>query len=368
MITREQIAVIDHFDDMVAGLTYDLHFSEELDFTNPEIRVEYLEMFRDFQYCLGDGEFSYRKVIDTLNEVDSEGKFTIPLSRVDPTVVKVLSLTSNDALYGGKSHEVPITNAEAWERLKAKYVVEKDGKPAIDETVEPTEEDAEYAHQILMTMEVLLPMFNKVGEIYSELSDEMDEIMERIIAEEKRGKQEKQAEDRSEISYEDEKVLERFESAVMELSESLDYANGVDFSDARSKAPFMELYVQLHTCLKHPEHSYLHVVKVLEKIDTEHKFSGFLTAAPFSLSVTMKETSRLLTGATGDGFNDGEAFEYLGKKYFTEVDGELVPNPEAVASPEDTGYAAQVMYMVDALGYSMFGPLTGMARKLMHGS
>jgi hypothetical protein len=257
-----------------------------------------------------------------------------------------------------------VTTAEAWEHLKAKYVVETDGKPAIDGTVEPSSEDTEYARQILMMMDVLLPMFNNVCEIYGELSDEMDDIMEQVIAEEKQAKQEKKAANRPEISYEGEKVLERFENTVMELSESLDHGSGVDFSDARSKAPFMELYAQLHACLKHPEHSYLHVVKILERIDTEHRFAGFLTAAPFSVAVTMKETSRLLTGAVGRGFNDGEAFEYLGKKYFTEVDGELVPNPEAVATPEDTGYAAQVMYMVDALGYSMFGPLTGMVHSI----
>jgi len=47
------------------------------------------------------------------------------------------------------------------------------------------------------------------------------------------------------------------------------------------------------------------------------------------------------------------------------VDGELVPRPhDDEESTEDTGYTAQVMYMVDTLGYNMFGPLTGMAQEL----
>lgn len=354
MITREHIALLDHFDDMVAGLTYELNFSGELDFTDHEIRVEYLKMFLDFQYCLGDGEFSYLKAIPLLDKIDRDRKFIFPLSLVSPSVLK-----AHQSRYGGS-----VTTAEAWERLKAKYVVETDGVSSIDTTVEPSSEDTEYARQVLMMMDVLLPMFNNVCEIYGELSDEMDDIMEQVIAEEKRAEKEEKAANSPEISYADRRVLEQFENAVMELSESLDYANGVDFSDAQSKAPFMELYLQLHTCLRSQEFSYRRVVKVLEKLDTEHKFAGFLAAAPFSVAMTMNESSRLLTGMTGEGFNDGEAFEYLGKKYFWEVDGEMVARVGINASAEDTGYAAQVMYMVDTLGYNMFGPLTGMAQEL----
>jgi len=352
MITQKELTLLDNFDDVAAVLTYQLDHSGEIDFSDTEVRTEYLAMFLDFQRLLEDGEYSYRKVIGVLNEVDTERKFVAPLSLVDPSVARAY-----ESMYGGT-----VTTKKAWERLSGKYVIEVAGRLTVDETVAPSSEDTEYARQVLTMMEVLLPMLNNVCEISDQLTDQLIAASD---AHEKSMKQAEKEKNRPEISYADRRVLEQFENAVMGLSESLDYANGVDFSDAQSKAPFMELYLQLHTCLRSQEFSYRRVVKVLEKIDTEHKFAGFLTAAPFSVAMTLKESSRLLTGMTGEGFNDGEAFEYLGKKYFWEIDGEMVARVGINASPEDTGYAAQVMYMVDTLGYNMFGPLTGMAQELM---
>ena len=362
MITRKELTMLDDFDDILAGLTVQLDYVGEVDFADPETRTEYLEMFLEFQSCLENGEYSYRKVIDVLNEIDIENKFAEPLSLVEPTVAQVQAKTSNDALYGEKNHEVPVTNKDAWERLKAKYVIETNGNFAINEDIEPSDEDTEYAYQIVTMMEVLIGMLNKICEITDELADEL--IDESDVHEKSMHKEEK-LKNRIDIDSEDQRIIEEFSATVMALSTSLDYANSIDFADPRSKAPFMELYVQLHTCLKSPEFSYLNVVKVLEKIDTEHKFTGFLTAAPSSLAMVMDENSRLLSGMTGEGLNDREAFEFLGKKYFMDVDGELIPRPDAVANPEDTGYAAQVMYMVDTLGANVFGSLCGIGMKSM---
>lgn len=361
MITREELTLLDNFDDVVYGLTYQLDHSRELDFSDTEVRTEYLETFLDFQRLLGDGEYSYRKVIAVLSEVDSEGKFAESLVLVDPTVAKVQAKTSNDALYGGKTHEVPVTTKEAWERLSAKYIIEVDDRKTIDEDVEPSEEDAEYAHQITMMMEVLLPMFNKVCEI-------SDEFTEQLIAEsdahEKRTKQEKEAPSRRDISYEDRMVIEGFGATVMALGDSLDFASGVSFEDPRSRAEFLKLFLELHACLKGENFSYLKMVEALKRLDTENKYIGFLDSVEEFVTRTQNETSDFIAGPVGKRVNDGEAFEIIEKKYLMEVDGELVPRPHDEQSPEDTGYAAQVMYMSDTLGAHVFGPLCSIAQEL----
>lgn len=335
---------------------------DELDFSDAEVRIDYLETFLDFQRLLGSGEYSYRKVIAVLNEVDSEDKFAESLALVDPTVTKVQSKTSNDALYGGKTHEAPVTTKEAWERLSAKYVLEVNGRLTIDETVEPSDEDSEYAHQITMMMEVLLPMFDKVCEIGQQLDDQ---LIAESDAHEKRTKQEKKAPSPRDISYEDRMVIEGFGATVMALGDSLDFASGVSFEDPRSRAEFLKLFLELHTCLKGDNFSYLKTVEVLKKLDTENKFIGFLDSVEEFVTRTQNETSDFIAGPVGKRVTDGEAFSIIEKKYLMEVDGELVPRPHDEQSPADTGYAAQVMYMSDTLGAHVFGPLCGIGMEFI---
>ena len=174
------------------------------------------------------------------------------------------------------------------------------------------------------------------------------------------------------ITKDERKVIDKFIKSVTDIEDKLNLAFPIahnPFKEVKERAKYVELFMEFRKCMKESNHRYSDVITILEKLDTENKYSDeFLKVEGIVEEAKNRSDAMVLYFPHSDERNltNWQAFQELESKYFTHSDGLRSPIKHIEANPDDeVKYITQVVFMMNNLGMGVFGPLCFIAKELL---